>query len=74
MRILLNGEPHDLAGPLSVADLLEHLGLDGRTVAVELNRKVVRRLHYGTTLIDHASEVEIVAFVGGGSGRRCELS
>ena len=69
MRILLNGEPRDLVGPLSVAALLDHLGLDGRTVAVELNRKVVKRVLYGTTVIDDSSEVEIVAFVGGGSGR-----
>jgi thiamine biosynthesis protein ThiS len=74
MRILLNGEPRDLVGPLSVTALLDHLGLDGRTVAVELNRKVVRRAQYGTTLIGDASEVEIVAFVGGGDGFGLELS
>ena len=32
MHILLNGEPRDLVGPLSVAALLDELGLDGRTV------------------------------------------
>ena len=74
MRILLNGEPRDLVGPLSVAALLDQLGLGGRTVAVELDRKVVKRVQYSTTLIGDASEVEIVAFVGGGSGRGSELS
>ena len=74
MRILLNGEPRDLVGPLSVAGLLDQLGLDGRTVAVELNRKVVKRAQYGTTVVEDASEVEIVAFVGGGSGWGSELS
>ena len=74
MHILLNGEPRDLPGPLSVAALLETLGLDGRTVAVELNRRVVKRALYGETLVEDASEVEIVAFVGGGSGRSSALS
>jgi sulfur carrier protein len=74
MRIILNGEPRDLVGPLSVEALLDQLGLDGRTVAVELNRQVVKRVQYGTTLVEDASEVEIVAFVGGGSGRGSELS
>ena len=69
MNILLNGEPHRLAGPVSVAVLLQNLGLDGRTVAVEVNRKVVKRAQYGTTLVEDASEVEIVSFVGGGSGK-----
>jgi len=66
MTIVLNGEPKQLAAPLSVAALLQQLELDARTVAVELNRVVVKRAHYGTTLVEAGAEVEIVAFVGGG--------
>ena len=69
MHIQLNGEPRDMDGPLSIAALLEHLGIDGRTVAVEYNRIVVRRAKYAETMIEEGSEVEIVAFIGGGSGR-----
>ena len=63
---MLNGEPHALPDPMSVLALLERLNVDPRTVAVELNRVVVRRPRYGETLIDDGAEVEIVAFVGGG--------
>jgi len=66
MRILLNGEPHDLPAPETVAALLARLGLDSRTVAVELNRLVVKRARYGETDVREGAEVEIVAFVGGG--------
>jgi thiamine biosynthesis protein ThiS len=66
MQIVLNGEPRDLAAPLSVTALLESLGLDPRVVAVELNRAVVKRARYAETTIDAGAEVEIVAFVGGG--------
>ena len=66
MTIQLNGGPREVAGPLSVQALLESLGIDPRTVAVELNRVVVRRARYGDTMIDPGAEVEIVAFVGGG--------
>ena len=66
MRITLNGEPADLPAPLTVQDLLDHLAIDGRLVAVELNRKVVKRADYATTPVAEASEVEIVSFVGGG--------
>jgi sulfur carrier protein len=66
MRILLNGEPTDLPGPLSVQALLDRLSIDGRLVAVELDRVVVKRARYATTEIGDASEVEIVSFVGGG--------
>jgi sulfur carrier protein len=66
VRIQLNGEPRDLARALSIAELLDELGIDGRTVAVEHNRLVVRRAKYAETMLQEGSEVEIVAFVGGG--------
>jgi thiamine biosynthesis protein ThiS len=65
-RIHLNGEPRDLAQPITVLALLEQLGIDPRTVAVELNRAIIKRARYGETTIDDGHEVEIVAFVGGG--------
>ena len=67
MTIQLNGEPYDLAEPLSVLGLLETLGLDPRRVAVEYNRRVVKRAQYDQTMIAGGAEVEIVAFVGGGA-------
>jgi thiamine biosynthesis protein ThiS len=66
VRITLNGDPHDLPGPLSVAALLDRLGIDARTVAVEVDRLVVKRARYGETIVQADSEVEIVGFVGGG--------
>ena len=66
MRIQLNGEPRDLPGPVSLSALLEQLGVDGRTVAVEHNEVVVRRSNYAATMIQDGSVVEIVAFIGGG--------
>jgi sulfur carrier protein len=66
MRILLNGDPAEVPDALSIQGLLDRLGLDGRLVAVELNRVVVRRASYATTTIADGAEVEIVKFVGGG--------
>ena len=66
LRITLNGDPLDLDGPLSVQALLDHLEIDGRTVAVEHNMVVIKRARYAETMIAEGSEVEIVAFVGGG--------
>ena len=66
MTITLNGEAHHLDGPLSVAALLEHLGIDGRRVAVEHNLAVVRRALFDSTTINEGDDVEIVNFVGGG--------
>jgi sulfur carrier protein len=67
MRIQLNGEPYELDRPLSIAALLERLEINPLTVAVEHNQVVVRRARYADTMLEDGSEVEIVAFVGGGS-------
>jgi thiamine biosynthesis protein ThiS len=67
VRIHLNGEPLDLASPLTVAALLDSLGIDPRRVAVEHNLTVVKRTDYDRTMVQEADEVEIVNFVGGGA-------
>jgi thiamine biosynthesis protein ThiS len=52
--------------PATLLDLLGHLGLDPRTVVVELNRQIVRRLRLGETPLAAGDTVELVHFVGGG--------
>ena len=66
MTIRLTGDPHEVAGPLSISALLEQLAIDARRVAVELNLAVVKKAAYGSSVINDGDEVEIVNFVGGG--------
>ena len=66
MTIKLNGDPHELPGPLSISALLEELEIDSRRVAVELNLNVVKKTAYDSSVIGDGDEVEIVNFVGGG--------
>ncbi|MGE5832887.1 MAG: sulfur carrier protein ThiS [Acidobacteriota bacterium] len=66
MRIILNGDPHDLPAPVTVRQLLEQLNIDPRIVAVEVDRVIVKRDRYAGTVIADGAEVEIVTFVGGG--------
>ena len=66
LEILVNGEPRRVPAPATAADLLRHLGLDARTVVVELNRKIVRRPQLGDTALAEGDAVELVHFVGGG--------
>lgn len=66
IQVTLNGERRELETPVTILALLDHLKIDPRTVAVEHNRGVVKRVRYAETIIDEGSEVEIVAFVGGG--------
>lgn len=66
MTIRLNGDPFELAGPLTIAALLAQLNIDPRLVAVEHNVEVIKRARFDTTLVNEGDEVEIVNFVGGG--------
>jgi thiamine biosynthesis protein ThiS len=66
MVITLNGERHELPGPLTVSELLSRLDIDARRVAIELNLQVLKRGTFDTTSIREGDEVEIVNFVGGG--------
>lgn len=66
IEIMVNGEPRRVPGPATAADLLRHLGLDPRTVVVELNRQIVRRPQLSDVALAEGDAVELVHFVGGG--------
>jgi thiamine biosynthesis protein ThiS len=66
VKITLNGEPHDLPGPLTITELLARLDIDPRRVAIEHNLVVLKRTAYGASMVSEGDRVEIVNFVGGG--------
>jgi thiazole synthase/sulfur carrier protein len=66
LSITLNGEPRRVPGPMTLAGLLEHLGLDPRAVVVEQNRSIVRRPTLADTPVTAGDVIELVHFVGGG--------
>ncbi len=66
MHITLNGDTHEVAGPLTVTELLVQLSIDPRRVAVEHNLVVLKRHTFDTTPVREGDNLEIVNFVGGG--------
>jgi thiamine biosynthesis protein ThiS len=66
MRITVNDQAVELATGASVSDLVQHLALPATRVAVEVNRRLVRRAEHGTTLLADGDTVEVVTLVGGG--------
>lgn len=67
MKLLINGEPREFSPPLSVASLVEQLGMKQDRVAVELNHEIVTRDQWPSTVLSEGDRLEIVHFVGGGS-------
>ena len=51
VRITVNGERREVPGPLSVAELLDLLGLKPEHVAVEVNKDLVTRSRHAETVI-----------------------
>jgi thiamine biosynthesis protein ThiS len=66
LKITLNGDPFEVAGPLTVSALLTHLDIDARRVAIEHNLVVLRRTAFDNTDVREGDLIEIVNFVGGG--------
>ncbi|TMA89396.1 MAG: sulfur carrier protein ThiS [Deltaproteobacteria bacterium] len=66
MRATVNGESLDLPEGLTVAALLQRLGVQGDRVAVERNGEVVKKARHGEQTLAPGDVLEIVTFVGGG--------
>jgi len=66
MEILVNGEPREVPEALTVAELIERMGLEGRRLAVEVNREIVPRSEHAARRLRPGDRVEIVHAIGGG--------
>ncbi len=68
MKLQINGEERAFAAELTLAALVERLGMKPERVAVELNREIVPRGRWADTVLRDGDRLEIVHFVGGGAG------
>ena len=66
MNVSVNGEEYELPEALTVAELVERVGLGQRRIALERNREIVPRGEYATTKLADGDRVEIVRAIGGG--------
>ncbi len=68
VTLTLNGERRTFSpAPANVGALVAALGLAGARVAVEVNRRIVRRADWAEAALADGDSVEVVHFVGGGS-------
>jgi thiamine biosynthesis protein ThiS len=66
ISIVVNGEERSVPQGDTIAGLICSLGLDPERLAVELNRRIVKRAEWSSTVLAAGSQLEIVQFVGGG--------
>lgn len=66
MQIVVNGDPLEVEADLTITLLLERIGKSTEHVAVERNGEIVEPSAFAQLVLNHADQLEIVHFVGGG--------
>jgi thiamine biosynthesis protein ThiS len=66
LGIRVNGEHRRVTGGISIAEMVNELGLDPLRVAVERNLEIVPRSTLAQVCVEDGDDYEIVHFVGGG--------
>ena len=66
LSIRVNGEHRRVRGGVSIAEMLNDLGVDPLRVAVERNLAIVPRSTFAEVRVEDGDDFEIVHFVGGG--------
>jgi len=66
LGVRVNGEHRRLPGGLSIAEMLNEIGIDPAKVAVERNLEIVPRSTFEQVFVEDGDDYEIVHFVGGG--------
>lgn len=67
MQVFVNGELRQLRDGLTVAQLVDELGMSDRRIAVEVNLEIVPRSLHTQRVMQDGDKVEIVQAIGGGS-------
>ena len=66
IKLTVNGRPREAPAGTTVARLLDELEVGSTRVAVEHNRRVLKRDEFSETRLEDGDTLEIVHFVGGG--------
>ena len=66
MQLIINGETRAFETTMTIAELIEIIGLAGKFVAVERNLEVVSYTKFSEVPLADGDRLEIVTLVGGG--------
>jgi thiamine biosynthesis protein ThiS len=67
MEITVNGKKRaNFTSPLTVAELIEQLGINPKSIIVERNFEIVTKNKVNATTVQDGDSIEILRLVGGG--------
>ncbi len=66
IQLNINGQPQQFESPINLTQLVEHLELQGKRIAIERNGEIIPRSLFAGQMLEHGDRLEIVVAVGGG--------
>jgi len=67
MYLIVNGKRYDnLEDNITMRELLDHLKLPAKKIAIERNREIVSKSTYDSVSLNDGDIIEIIHFIGGG--------
>ena len=64
--VTINGNAKPLPAPCSILQMLQHLELSPKGIAIEVDGELVSHERFESFCLSEGAEIEIVTFVGGG--------
>ncbi len=66
ISVVINGASREFERAISVAALVEDMGLGGKRIALERNGEIVPRSRFTEQMLADGDRLEVVVAVGGG--------
>ena len=66
IKITINGQPQQFESAMNFSQLIEHLALQGKRIAIERNGEIVPRSQFSEQQLNNGDQLEVVVAVGGG--------
>ncbi len=66
ISVSINGMTRSFGQAISLAELIQEMGLGGKRIALERNGEIVPRGSYAQQMLANGDQLEIVVAVGGG--------
>ncbi len=66
IELTINGQAQQFETALNVAQLIEHLALQNKRIAIERNGEIIPRSQFSEQQLKNGDQLEVVVAVGGG--------
>ena len=66
IKIFVNGTPTEISLNLNIYKLLDHLDVQKKHIAIEINENIIFKTDWESTKLEEGDKIEIVKAIGGG--------